>query len=292
MKATHRFAELGLAFVCLLWGSTFVLVKNALDDISPALFLGFRFSIATVLLTFVYVARRKPGPQLWMGGIVAGLFLYTGYFLQTLGLRFTSPAKSGFLTGLYIVLVPLLTAAVYQKAPGMSEWIGVSLATVGMGLMTLTTANLQIGLGDALTVGCAFAFAVHILLLGHYSKRMQTEWLTLLQIGTCAVVSLATCRVLEAPFVRWNSAVVVALVVTSVLATALAFLIQTWGQKYTTATRAALIFSLEPVFAWLTSYVVEHEVLTGQTFAGAGCILGGILLVELKPLQRRNGNAP
>ena len=113
--------------MCLLWGSTFVLVKNALDDISPALFLGIRFSIAAVLLTFVYLARRKPGPRLWMGGIVAGLFLYTGYFLQTLGLRFTSPAKSGFLTGLYIVLVPLLTAAVYQKAPGLSEWVGVSL---------------------------------------------------------------------------------------------------------------------------------------------------------------------
>jgi drug/metabolite transporter (DMT)-like permease len=287
MRATHRFAELGLAFVCLLWGSTFVLVKNALEDISPALFLAIRFSIAAVLLTFVYLARREPGPRLWVGGIVAGLFLYTGYFLQTLGLRFTSPAKSGFLTGLYIVLVPLLTAAVYQKAPGLSEWVGVSLATVGMGLMTLNTANFAIGMGEALTVGCAFAFAVHILLLARYSTQVQIEWLTLLQIGTCAVVALATCPVLETPFVRWSTGVLVALGVTSVLATAVAFLIQTWGQKYTTATRAALIFSLEPVFAWLTSYVVEHEVLTRQAFAGAGCILGGILIVELKPLERR-----
>ena len=287
MKATHRFAELGLAFVCLLWGSTFVLVKNALDDISPALFLGIRFSIAAVLLTFVYLARREPGPRMWAGGIVAGLFLYTGYFLQTLGLRFTSPAKSGFLTGLYIVLVPLLTAAVYQKAPGLSEWVGVSLATVGMGLMTLNTANFAIGIGEALTIGCAFAFAVHILLLAKYSTRVQIEWLTLLQIGTCAVVALATGPILETPFVRWSTGVLVALGVTSVLATAIAFLIQTWGQKYTTATRAALIFSLEPVFAWLTSYVFEHEVLTRQAFAGAGCILGGILIVELKPLERR-----
>jgi len=288
MRPTHRFAELGLAFVCLLWGSTFVVVKKALDDISPALFVGIRFSIATILLAGVYFSRSRSGARPWLGGIVTGIFLYTGYFLQTLGLRFTSPAKSGFLTGLYIVLVPLLTAAVYQKAPGLSEWFGVSLAMVGLGLMTLTTMSFDIGAGDALTIGCAFAFAIHMLLLAKYSPRMQTEWLALVQIGTCAALALATCPVLEAPFVRWNNGVLIALAVTAVFSTALAFLIQTWGQRYTTATRAALIFSLEPVFAWLTSYLVEGEVLTGQVLAGAGCILGGILCVELKPLQRRS----
>ena len=282
-----RLAEIALASVCLIWGSTFVLVKNALDDVSPALFLAFRFSIATVLLFAVYIARRKPGALAWSGGLVTGLFLFVGYLLQTLGLQFTTPAKSGFLTGLYIVLVPLLTAVVYRRVPGISEWIGVLLATIGMGLMTLTTARLEIGAGDLLTLACAFAFAVHILLLGHFSKRMPTEWLTLLQIGACsAVFALVACGFLETPFVRWTPRVIVALAVTACAATALAFLLQTWGQRYTTPTRAALIFSLEPVFAWLTSYVFEHEVLTGQVLGGAGCILAGILLVELKPLQR------
>ena len=145
MKASPRFAELALAFVCLLWGSTFVLVKNALDDISPTLFLAIRFSIASVLLALLYLARREPIRQGWAGGLLTGLFLYTGYFLQTLGLKYTTASKSGFLTGLYIVLVPLLGAAVYQKVPGISEWIGVSLATVGMGLMTLTSARFEIG---------------------------------------------------------------------------------------------------------------------------------------------------
>ena len=123
-----------------------------------------------------------------------------------------------------------------------------------------------------------------MLVLAHYSRRMQTEWLTLLQIVTCAVISLATCPICRVAFCPLDSWSCGALAVTSVLATAVAFLLQTWGQKYTTATRAALIFSLEPVFAWLTSYVVEHEVLTGQSLAGAGCILAGILLVELKPM--------
>jgi drug/metabolite transporter (DMT)-like permease len=287
MTASPRFAELALAFVCLLWGATFVLVKNALDDISPSLFLAIRFSIASVLLAIVYLSRRKPVRPTWLGGILAGVFLYAGYFLQTLGLQYTTASKSGFLTGLYIVLVPLLGAAVYQKVPGISEWIGVSLATVGMGLMTLTSARFEIGAGDALTLGCAFAFSIHMLVLAHYSRRMPTELLALLQIATCAVISLTTFRFVESAFVRWTPGVLMALAVTSVLATAVAFLLQTWGQKYTTATRAALIFSLEPVFAWLTSYVVEHEVLTGQTLAGAGCILAGILLVELKPIGRR-----
>ena len=116
---------------------------------------------------------------------------------------------------------------------------------------------------------------------------MPTEWLTLLQIGTCAVVGLATFSIFESPFVRWSSGVILALAVTSLLATALAFYVQTWGQKYTTPLRAALIFSLEPVFAWLTSYVIEGEVLTRQALTGAACILAGILVVELKPLERR-----
>lgn len=282
MKSTPRLAELGLASVCIIWGSTFVLVKGALDDISPALFIGIRFSIAAAALGMVVAVRRKAPPRLWVGGIVVGVALFAGYFLQTLGLRFTSAAKSGFITSLYIVLVPLLAAAVYQKAPGFSEWVGVLLATAGIGLLTLTTARFTIGLGDALTIGCAFAFAVHILLLGNYAKYGQTEWLTLLQVATCALVSLGTCRFLEAPFVRWTPRVLLALAVTSLLATALAFFIQTWGQQHTTPTRAAVIFSLEPLFAWLASYVFEHEVLTRQAVAGAGCILAGILVVELK----------
>ena len=283
----HRSAEAALAAVCLIWGSTFVLVKNALADISPALFLALRFSIAAAVLAAIYFVRRQPLRPQWRAGVVTGLFLYAGYLLQTLGLQFTTPAKSGFLTGLYIVLVPLLSAAVYRRAPGFSESLGVALAIVGMGLMTLTSVAFDIARGDLLTIACAFAFAVHIILLGHYAKQMSTEWLTLLQIGTCAVVSLVACGLLEPAMVRWTPSVVVALAVTAVLATAMAFYLQTWGQRHTTATRAALIFSLEPVFAWLTSYLFEHEVFTMQSAAGAACILAGILIVELKPLDRQ-----
>jgi drug/metabolite transporter (DMT)-like permease len=280
---------MALAAVCLIWGSTFVLVKNALADVSTMLFLAMRFGLATVALLGLYALRRRSWRLGgWRAGIAVGGFLYVGYLFQTVGLRFTTPAKSGFITGLYIVLVPLLSAAVYRRLPGISEWVGVLFASTGLGLLALDAESFSMGTGDLLTVGCAFAFAVHILLVSHYSKRMEADWLALLQVGLAALFGVSTFWALEEPFVQWSGALISALLITSVLATAAAFWIQTWAQKYTTATRTALIFSLEPVFAWLTSYLIADERLTGRAVAGAACILTGILLVELKPIATRS----
>jgi drug/metabolite transporter (DMT)-like permease len=293
MKPSRGRAELALAAVCLIWGSTFVLIKSALDDISTLLFLALRFSIAAMVLAGIYAVRRRSW-QLggWRTGMVVGGFLFIGFFFQTLGLRFTTAAKSGFITGLSVVLVPLLSALVYKRAPRIAEWIGVLLASAGLGLMTLDPSSLQMGKGDLLTVGCAVAFAVHILLLGHYSPRMESDWLTLLQISACALFAWSTFGWVEAPYVRWSGIVVMAIAIASVLATALAFWVMTWAQKYTSPTRAALIFTLEPVFAWLTAYLVAGEKLTGHGVAGAACILVGILLVELKPAPSRSHQNP
>jgi drug/metabolite transporter (DMT)-like permease len=289
MRPPQWRADLALASVALIWGSTFVLVKSALEDISTVLFLALRFSMAAIALSGILVLRQKhrQEPRRWMAGLVTGAFLYLGFLLQTLGLRFTTAAKSGFITGLYIVVVPLLSAIVYRKAPGISEWLGVTAATAGMGLMTLNASSFQIGKGDLLTLGCAFAFAIHILVLGHNAPRMDSDWLALLQVSACAGIALSTFWWLEEPVFRWSSTLWAALAVTSILATTVAFWIQTWAQKYTSATRAALDFALEPVFAWLTSFLVANEILSGRAIAGAACILGGILLVELKPIQSR-----
>ena len=282
-------AELALAAVCLVWGSTFVLVKNALDDVSTVLFLALRFTAATALLGGLYVARggRLASLASVKAGVLTGALLYTGYLFQTVGLRWTTPATSGFITGLYIVMVPLLAAAIYARTPTVSEWVGVILATVGMGLMTLRTASFALGRGELLTIGCAVAFALHILVLAHYSRRIGTDLLTLLQIGTSALVSLATFWWVEDVHFRITPSLLIALAVTSVLATAVAFWLQTWAQARTTPTRAAVIFSLEPLFAWLTSWLVQGEVLSGRGTIGAVCILAGILTVELKPFGQR-----
>jgi drug/metabolite transporter (DMT)-like permease len=289
MRPSQWRGDLALAAIALVWGSTFVLVKSALDDVSTMLFLAIRFSLATLALLLIHFIRRRSWRMGRFGaGAAVGAFLYIGYLLQTLGLRFTTPAKSGFITGMYIVVVPLLSAAVYKKIPGVWEWSGVLLASAGLALLTLDSASLSMGTGDILTVGCAIAFAVHILLVGHYSRQIPADWFALLQVGASAIFAVGTFWVLEQPFVKWSMPVISALLITSILATAGAFWVQTWAQQYTTATRAALVFAMEPVFAWFTSFLVTGERLTSQAVAGAVCILLGIMLVELKPTASRN----
>jgi drug/metabolite transporter (DMT)-like permease len=159
----------------------------------------------------------------------------------------------------------------------------VAAATVGTGLLSLEGQTFAINPGDLLTIGCAFAFALHILVLGHYSGRIRYESLSFLQIAAAACYSAGSFWWLEEVKLIWSGAVALALVVGGVFSTAVAFTVQSWAQQYTTPTRTALIFSLEPVFAWLTSYVVEGEVLSGRAATGAALILAGIVLVEMKP---------
>jgi drug/metabolite transporter (DMT)-like permease len=289
-------AELALVFNTLVWGSTFILVKSALGGISALLFLALRFSLAGAVLALRF---RKPlsVPQArkgWQAGVLVGAFLFLGYLFQTVGLRFTSAPKSAFITGLTSVMVPLLGSLVYRIKPRISEWFGILIATVGLGLMTLpdtalpgATAAGNINRGDVLTFFCSIAFGAHIVTLGHFSRRMGFELLSVAQVGTAAVLSLALCGWAETPHVEWRPAVLSAILITGLFATALAFTIQAWAQKYTTPTRTALIYMLEPVVAWVTSYLLAGEGLTRRAAAGAALILGGVLLVELKPLNQR-----
>ena len=290
-------ADLSLVLVAAVWGSTFIIVKDALEQVSTMLFLTVRFSIAAVALAIIF--RSKLGrhhhatrSQELRAGLVVGLCLFSGYVLQTMGLQFTGAAKAGFITGFYIPLVPLLGAIIYRRAPHLSEVLGIVLATTGMMLMTFESSTLTaVSRGDLLVLGCSFAFALHILALGHFSKHVAFEKLTLYQIAAGALIGAATCGWVEP--VRWHltPGVIFALLMTALGATALAFAAQTWAQQFTTPTRTALIFSLEPVFAWVTSYLLAGEVLSTRAVAGAGLILAGILAVELKPLGRSSSGS-
>ena len=282
-------AEMALVLVAFVWGATFVLVKSALADISTLLFLALRFCLAGAVLGVVYhrrlsgtLSRRDAKVQ---GGLLAGGCLFGGYLFQTLGLRLTTPSKSAFLTGLAIVLVPVLHWLIYRSAPRLSELAGVGMATIGVGLLTLKGFQASMSLGDLLTLVGALFFALHILVVGHYSPR-GFEWLSVVQIGVAALLALSTFWWIEDCYVRWSPVVLLALAVTGLLATAAAFTVQAWAQQHTSPTRTALIFALEPVFAFLTSLVVLGEVLSARAAAGAGLILAGILAVELKPIER------
>ena len=290
-----RAAEAALAWNTVVWGATFVLVKAALDHVSALLFLALRFSLASAALLIIF--RRAGGHGLapasggrakaMLAGALTGTFLFAGYLFQTQGLRFTTAPKSAFITGLTSVMVPLLAALVYRNRPQVSEVAGVLVATAGMGLMTLQGAIGSIGKGDLLTFFCAIGFAAHIVTLGHFSENVSFELLSIGQVGAAALWALALFGWVEKPRLEWHPVVMWAILVTGLLATALAFTLQAWAQQYTTSTRTALIYMLEPIFAWLTSYFLVGEGLSGRAAAGAALILGGVVLVELKPLNTR-----
>ena len=285
----ERAAEALLVWNALIWGATFVVVKSALAGISPLYFLALRFSLATVALLVLFRGVGKSARD-WKSvgaGVLIGSLLFAGYLTQTLGLRLTSAPKSAFITGLCSVLVPVLAAVAYRIRPQVAEVAGLLVATVGMALMTLNGSIGAISRGDLLTLACAFAFAAHIVTLGHYSGTVSFELLSVTQIATSAVWSWSLLWWMEKPRVQWRPSVVCAILVTGLLATALAFTIQAWAQRYTTSTRTALIYMLEPVTAWLTSYFLTGEGLSGRAAAGAGLILGGVVLVEVKPWASR-----
>ncbi len=279
-------AEMSLVVVAFIWGASFVIVKEALDDISTLLFLALRFTLAAAARVVILGRQAKKSEDRGRdlrGGMLAGACLFAGYVLQTLGLRDTSPSKAGFLTGLYIPLVPVLGAFVYRKVPRVVEVAGIGAAGLGMGLMTLRGNSWSMNRGDLLVISCAVAYALHILVLANFTRGGNIAFLSITQIATAAVLSVASFGWAEPVRFRPSGRVWVALAVTSLLATALAFSLQTWAQQYSSATRTALIFALEPVFAWLTSFAVAGELLTGRATLGAALILAGIVAVEWKP---------
>jgi drug/metabolite transporter (DMT)-like permease len=283
---SRRFAELALVGNTIVWGATFTVVKNALGGVSAILFLALRFSLATLALVLIF---RKPLAQsAWKNaapGLLVGLFLFLGYLFQTQGLRYTSAPKSAFLTGLTSVLAPLFASSVYGIRPRISEVFGLLIALAGLGLMTLPGASGSINRGDVLTLFGAAAFAAHIVSLGHFSRGIRFELLSVAQVGTAAVLAITLFPWAETPRVVWQPAVLWAILITGLLATALAFTVQAWAQRFTTSTRTAVIYMLEPVVAWMTSYLVAGEGLSRPGAAGAALILGGVLLVELKPVN-------
>jgi drug/metabolite transporter (DMT)-like permease len=279
-------ADLALTAIVAVWGATFVVVKSALADASVLLFIALRFSLASVALAAIFASTRQPFTAVrrsLSAGFFAGLCLFAGYFFQTAGLVHTTASKSAFITALSVVLVPLLVSLVHMSVPRAAEAAGVVLATSGLGLMTLEIDNLKLSPGDLLTLFCAVGFAVHVVILGKFSAVSDLRLLSFGQVATTALLALSTFWWAQTPRIHWTQGLLVALAVTGLIATALAFTVQAWAQRRTSPTRTALILALEPVFAWATSLIFTGERLSPQGMAGGALILGGVLLAELKP---------
>ena len=290
-------AHLLLLGVVLVWGTTFSLVKSALAETTPLMFNLLRMVLAFWVLAAVnWPSLRGLTLTDLKLGAAAGLFLGLGYQLQTSGLNHTTASKAAFITGLVVVIVPLLSVIPGVALPGslkpsVDTYAGAGLAFAGLVLLTTPAgAGLAlfagIGVGEWLCLGCAVAFAAHLLMLARAAPIVSARRLGTLQIGFAAMVMLVTLPLGGRAYFHGTGMVWVALGVTAVLATAAAFTIQSWAQQHLPASHTALIFTLEPVFAWLTSLLFFGEQLGRRAMLGAGFILGGILLAELRPTSR------
>jgi len=272
----------------LIWGATFVLNKAALQFTSPLFFNAVRMSMAAVLLALYY---RRHLSQLTRpvlrAGIVVGFFLFLGYAFQITGLHLTTPSKSAFLTGVSTVLVPLLLIIIWRAHINHWRAVGIVTAFVGLFFMTVPPGRqgiadfANVNLGDLLSIACAFGFAFQIIWIGRASQRFPFEQIAVLQMATAALLTAIATPLLEHPHMQLSPTVISAILITGILGTAVAFTVQAWAQQFTPATHAALIFTLEPVFAWLTSFIVLNEHLGLRAGAGALLIIAGVLVSEL-----------
>jgi drug/metabolite transporter (DMT)-like permease len=229
------------------------------------------------------------GPSGRRAGLLVGLALGAGYLFQTVGLQHTSAAVSGFITGMFVVLTPLGSAVLLRTRVGGAAWVAVGLATVGLALLSLH--GLSIGYGELLTLGCAVVFALHIVGLGRWAGSYDAYGLAAVQLITTAVMC-AVCAVPGGLAVPRTATVWWALALTSIGATAVGFVVQTWAQSVMAPTRAAVIMTMEPVFSGLTAVVVAHEHLGPRVVVGALLVLAAMLLTEIGPRRGAEGAAP
>ncbi|UQD52485.1 EamA/RhaT family transporter [Bacillus methanolicus] len=290
MKKT-LIADVSLLLVAFVWGATFVLVQNAISFLEPFTFNGIRFFTAAVLLGgWLLLFERKQllsiNKKMLFSGMLLGTLLFIGYAFQTVGLLYTSSSKAGFITGLNVVLVPMIAIFLLKQRPGANAVVGVVIATAGLYLLTMTD-KVKLNIGDGFIFICAIGFALHIIFTGKFSNNYPSLMLTVVQISTVAILS----SIFAFGFENWQMAfqpdviltenVLSALIITSVFATALAFFAQTNFQKFTTPTRVALIFAMEPVFAAATAFIWAGERLSYTAIIGCILIFSGMVFAEL-----------
>ena len=283
----ERVADLALLALAILWGTTFYFVHGVLEVSSPGLFLAARFGTAVLLLGALAALRRdRLTPGFWRHGALLGLLMFLTFAFQTVGLRYTTPSRSAFLTGLSVLLVPFVSRFWLGRPVRTAAWIGVALAVVGLAALTRPFGGdvpATVRLGDALTAICALACALQIALMSEWAPHHPLVPFTAVQLGVTLLGALGMAalepRRLELATGGATFAATVAF--TGVVMTAGALLLQNWGQARTTAVRAALIFSLEPVAAALFSHLYGGEVLAAMDWVGGALIVAGVLVGEL-----------
>ncbi|HSX70289.1 MAG TPA: DMT family transporter [Pseudomonas sp.] len=290
MRSQALRADLLMLLTAMIWGSSFVAQRLGMDAVGPFLYTGLRFALATAALLplVVWLGRRegeqRPAPvnrSLLLGGLAMGLALSLGINLQQVGLLFTSVTNSGFITGLYVIVVPLLGLVIGQRT-GLGTWLGAGLAVLGMFLLSVGE-GFQVASGDWLQLAGAFVWGVHVLLVSFFASRHDPLRLALLQFATCAVLSLVLAVLFEEIRLDAILAAGPAILYGGLLGVAVGFTLQVVAQKHAIASHAAIILSLEAVFAAIAGALLLGETLALKGYFGCALMFAGMLLAQLWP---------
>jgi drug/metabolite transporter (DMT)-like permease len=274
----------GLVLATAVWGSTFLVTKDALDTLSVANLLFWRFGIAALILLAVAPKRwLRLSPDEWRKGVWLGLFLGAGFLAQTEGLRYTSAAVSGFLTGLMVVLTPLVAAVLFGEQITGRGWAAVAVATAGLALISLNGWSLSPG--SAITVLGALLFSLQIASLSHWATRDNSYGLTAVSVAVTTVVCGLAAFAGGGISVPTQTDELVAILYLAIGATCLGLVLQAWSQSYLSATTAAIIMTLEPAFAGAIAVFIGGEVLTTRMWVGGLAILAAMFIAEFGPRQ-------
>ena len=279
MKESKVFSSLMLTLVAAIWGGAFTSMKGTLERLDVNSFLAWRFAIATVVLILIKPSvLRRFNLDFVKKGALIGLFLGSGYIFQSFGLTLTTVSNTGFITGLYVVLTPVVAALILKKNITRIEWFAVIMATIGLALLSLN--GLTFGLGEFLVLVSALFFALHIVALGEWSKGLDTYALTVLQLGTCALLTFAAS--LKSGFkAPPDSGVWWSIIYAALFATALAFIVQTWAQSFIKPSSVAVILAMEVVFAAAFGIWLLSEPLTLRIALGGLLVMASMYLIIL-----------
>jgi drug/metabolite transporter (DMT)-like permease len=280
-KYKRAVADLALLVSVLIWGTTFALMKDALDGIRPMNFIFLRFTLAFLVLVVVNLRKlKKIRLKMLALGFYLGLALTGGYLFQVTGLAYTTASKAGFITGLSVIIVPVLTTLYFKKLPPLPVLVGVVSATLGL-LFLSYDGSWVFNLGDFLVFLCALSFGLHIFLVGQFVQKEDPALLTMVQIGVVALIAGIIVGIRGEMQFSYEPKIWWGIIYMAVMATGFTFFVQNWAQQFTSAIRTAIIFSMEPVFALIFAYLLLSEPITAQSLWGGGLILAGMLLAEL-----------
>lgn len=275
-----------LFLVAVIWGSGFIFSQMALDaQISPFIIMAIRFSIATLILGIIFYKKIVGLIKYEIkAGIITGLFLYLAFAFQTIGLKYTTPSSNAFLTAINVIIVPIIFWVVYKKVPRKSLILGSLLAVIGVGLITVQK-GFSISMGDTLSLLCSVGFAFHIFCIGHYGKKVEVAKLIVLQMGVAAILSVVSTLIFDNKVIAETTFTmegIIAVVYLGVMSTCLAFFLQTYAQKYTSAVKTSIILSSEALFATLFSVALGYDILTVRMVVGGLLIFMATIVAEKK----------